>query len=113
MRRETGTFEGRQRAIFRLALTAAAVALAIAPSPGVAQAQRICGDRAELIKKLERKFREMPRAIGLAADGGLLEVLVSPAGGWTILISYPRQPTCVVAVGKEWQNRKPLVGEGV
>ena len=99
--------------MFRLALTAAAVVLAVAPSPSVAQAQRICGDRAELIKNLEHKYSERPRAIGLVANGGLLEILVSPAGGWTILISYPRQPTCVVAVGKEWQNHNLLVGEGV
>ena len=99
--------------MFRLALTAAAIAFAVAPSPGAAQVPRLCGDRAELIKDLEHKYREKRQAIGLVADGGLLEVLVSPAGGWTILISYPQQPTCVVAVGQDWQSHILLAGEGV
>ena len=99
--------------MIRLVLTAAAIALAVAPSPVAAQSQRICGDRAELMKDLEHKYREKPQAIALTANGGLLEVLVSPIGGWTILISFPQQPTCVVAVGKDWQNRILLAGEGV
>lgn len=99
--------------MFRLTLAVVAIASAAAPSPGAAQGQRLCGERAELVKDLEQKYSERPQSIGLAADGGLLEVLVSPAGGWTILISYPKRPTCVVAVGQDWQNRIQLAGEGV
>ena len=24
-------------------------------------------------------------------------------GGWTMLLTYPRRPTCVVATGESWQ----------
>jgi hypothetical protein len=33
----------------------------------------------------------------------VLEILVAPDGGWTILVTYPKRPTCVLAVGEAWQ----------
>jgi hypothetical protein len=34
---------------------------------------------------------------------GLVEVLVSPNGSWTMLLTYPSHPTCVVATGVAWE----------
>jgi len=42
--------------------------------------------------------------------GGVLEILVSPKGGWTMLVTYPKRPTCVIAVGEAWQMLQ-LAGE--
>ena len=67
----------------------------LAATPAAAQA--ICGDHGEIRERLEKNHAETPQAIGLSQDGGLVEVLVSPSGGWTILITYPGRPTCVVA----------------
>ena len=69
-----------------------------------AAAAPMCGDRDEILKSLQQRHDESPTALGLSADGGVLEVLVSPEGGWTILITYPKRPTCVVAVGEAWQT---------
>ncbi len=113
MRRQAAPFKLTPHMMFRLVMTAVAIATATAPSPGAAQGQRLCGERADMLKDLEQKYSERPQSIGLVADGGLLEVLVSPAGGWTILISYPKRPTCVVAVGRDWQDRIRLAGESV
>ena len=71
---------------------------------GPAAAAQMCGDRDEILKSLQQRHDESPTAVGLSADGGVLEVLVSPEGGWTILITYPKRPTCVVAVGEAWQT---------
>ena len=71
---------------------------------GSAAAAPMCGDRDEILKSLQQRHDESPTALGLSADGGVLEVLVSPEGGWTILITYPKRPTCVVAVGEAWQT---------
>jgi hypothetical protein len=30
-------------------------------------------------------------------------VLVSPNGSWTMLLTYPSHPTCVVATGVAWE----------
>lgn len=74
-------------------------------------AQPICGDHGEIRERLEKAYAERPQAIGLSQDGGLVEVLVSPSGGWTILITYPDRPTCVVATGKGWESQVILLGQ--
>jgi hypothetical protein len=76
------------------------------------EAGRLCGERAAILKSLEQKHQETRQALGLSADGGVLEVLVSPSGGWTILVTYPKRPTCVVAVGEAWQALQLTGGEG-
>jgi hypothetical protein len=76
-----------------------------------AEAARLCGDRDQILKRLEQRHEETPQALGLSSDGGVLEVLVSPSGGWTILVTYPKRPTCVVAVGEAWQALQLTNGE--
>ena len=76
------------------------------------EAARLCGERSDILKSLEQRHQETPQALGLSADGGVLEVLVSPNGGWTILVTYPKRPTCVVAVGEAWQALQLTGGEG-
>ena len=66
-------------------------------------APKLCGDRHQILERLEQAHEERPQALGLSGDGGVIEVLVSPEGGWTMLITYPRRPTCVVATGEAWQ----------
>lgn len=93
-----------------LACATSVAAGALVASPA-AQAAAICGDHASIVQNLARKHAETPQAMGLSADGGVIEVLVSPEGGWTILVTYPRRPSCVVAVGEAWQSLRQLVGE--
>jgi hypothetical protein len=62
-------------------------------------APKLCGDRDQLLKRLEQAHRETPQAVGLSGDGGVVDVLVSPDGVWTMLVTYPKRPTCVVAAG--------------
>lgn len=76
-----------------------------------AAAARLCGERDQILKRLEQRHDETPQALGLSSDGGVLEVLVSPSGGWTILVTYPKRPTCVVAVGEAWQALQLANGE--
>ena len=76
-----------------------------------AAAQAACGNRAEILQNLEKFNSERPRAIGLSADGMVVEVLVSTTGSWTILVSTADNLTCVVAVGEAWE-RLPEVPTG-
>lgn len=95
-------------------LAGSLVLLAVALGAFGTQAQsapRPCGDRTELLKQLQQRHDETPRALGLSSDGGVLEVLVSPDGGWTILVTYPKRPTCVVAVGEAWQTLQLTSGD--
>jgi hypothetical protein len=77
---------------------------------GVPNAARICGERNALLEQFAMQHDETPQALGLGADGGVIEVLVSPEGGWTMLVTYPDRPTCVVAMGEAWQMLQ-LVGD--
>jgi hypothetical protein len=82
---------------------------AVASKPAEA-APKLCGDRHQILERLEQAHEETPQALGLSGDGGVIEVLVSPEGGWTMLVTYPRRPTCVVATGEAWQMLQ-LAGE--
>lgn len=97
------------RLTFALLLSGWLWAMGTAPSA----AQAICGDHGEIRERLEKTYAETPQAIGLSQDGGLVEVLVSPSGGWTILITYPDRPTCVVATGENWESRVIVLGQAV
>jgi hypothetical protein len=90
--------------------TVAAAGMLVGASPADA-ATRVCGDRHQILKRLEQKHEEIPKALGLSADGGVLEVLVSPEGGWTMLVTYPKKPTCVLAVGQAWQMLQLVGGQ--
>ncbi len=95
----------------RVSIALMALALTAPFISHTAQAQPICGDRTKILEALEQKHKETVHAIGIAQDGGFLEVLVSPAGGWTILVTHPKRPTCVVAAGKDWSSRFLKVGQ--
>ena len=94
-------------------ITIALIALFLSAAAAPAQAQQFCGDRAEILKTLEGKHGEQPQSIGLSQDGALVEIMVSPGGSWTILVTYPNKPTCVVSTGQDWQNRIVVAGETV
>ena len=73
-------------------------------SPAIS-ASPVCGDRAKVIDSLAANYSEEPVAVGVASNGGLIEVLKSPHGeSWTILFTYPTGPTCLVASGEAWQE---------
>ena len=89
-------------------IAAAAVAGGLAAP---ARAQAVCGEHAEILGSLENEYAEMPRAIGLTADGAVIEILAAPSGSWTMLITYPNRPTCVLAAGEAWENFPALASD--
>ena len=70
-----------------------------------------CGDRDKILSALARQAHEDSAAIGLAADGAVLEITASPAGTWTLLRTYPGQQTCILAVGTAWQAFPVIKGQ--
>jgi hypothetical protein len=75
-----------------------------------AVAQTACGNRTAVLADLEKRFSEARGAAGITQAGGLLEVTVAESGSWTILLTVPGQPTCIVAAGEEWQFMAASVG---
>lgn len=76
-----------------------------------ALAQQACGDRTAILDNLAGQYSEAPQAMGLSADGTVVEVLVSSSGSWTILISHPNRVSCLAATGEHWElNRDAVFG---
>lgn len=65
-----------------------------------------CGPRDEVLSQLAERYREAPVAIGLASNGGLIELLTADTGTtWTLIITAPNGSSCVLAEGEDWQQR--------
>lgn len=82
----------------RLILAATLVA---AGSP--AAAQTLCGSRDTVLKQLASEYQEAPVGIGLASNGAVVELLTSASGSWTLLVTMPKGPTCLMGTGEAWQ----------
>ena len=93
----------REKAAFAAFATALTVA---ASTPALAQAQN-CAARETIVAKLAKTYAEEPVSLGVTAQGGLLEVLASPDGTWTILVTLPNGPTCLMSHGDGWSEREP------
>lgn len=68
-----------------------------------AAAIAMCGPRKDVVTQLRESFGEVPTAIALTDFGTLLDLLVSPAGTWTILVTTPNGMGCVLATGRHWE----------
>lgn len=90
-----------------------AAALATGLFAAGAQAAPVCGKRGDVLAQLSEKFKEAPVGIGLAGNGGLIELLTANTGTtWTLIITLPNGPTCLLAAGRDWQSRQTAEREG-
>ena len=73
---------------------------------GVAGAQEPptgkCLPRADLVKMLGDKYKEVPVAIGMVNEGLIMEAFSSPQGTWTIFLTNTKKVSCMVMDGGEW-----------
>ncbi|MCP4317399.1 MAG: hypothetical protein GY789_15635 [Hyphomicrobiales bacterium] len=64
-----------------------------------------CGNRTKLLKALNEKYKESPRALGLSASGkAVFEVYTSKTGTWTIVMTTTTGVTCIMAAGHSWEE---------
>ncbi len=86
--------------------------LLVLPLSLPAKAQNICTARTEVLEHLGSNYSEAPVAMGLANNGGVIEVLSSGTGDtWTIIITMPNGVTCLLATGESWESL-PLIAAG-
>ncbi len=98
----------RAAALVALGLLAAGV-LPLGSGPAFGQgAAQVCAARDGLLTQLERKYGEVPVAIGVA-DGRLVELLTAKDGmTWTIILTSPQGVSCLIASGEGWQPLAPV-----
>ena len=92
--------------MFRHALVSAAILSVATITPAAAQQQQpACTKRTDVVEHLAGKYKEAPVAIGLANNGGVIEVLSSQTGtSWTIIITMPNGTSCMIAAGENWEK---------
>lgn len=103
MRKTLISLENRRAATASAALLSFVGLLTVAGLPAAAQAPQ-CGARDAVLERLSDKYGEQPVSIGVTATGSLLEILASPEGSWTIVVTVPGGPTCLVSSGDGWHN---------
>jgi len=72
-----------------------------------------CADHDAVTALLAERYGEARIAIGLAADGALVEVWANrESGTWTIMITQPGGPACLAAGGEAFELalETPLTG---
>ncbi len=85
----------------------AALAALLAASPALAKT--VCSTRTAFVDQFALRFAENPVAMGLASNGGVVEVLASENGSWTLLVTMPDGHSCVIAVGENWEALQPRI----
>lgn len=89
--------------MFRSTLALAAVSVMLAASPAAAQ-QPACTERSSVLNHLSSRYSETPVAMGVANNGGMIEILSSKSGkSWTIILTMPNGMTCMIAAGENWE----------
>lgn len=70
-----------------------------------AYAQNVhCADHAAMADRLSSQYGESRQAMGLGANNMVMEIYTSPdSGTWTVTMTAPGGPTCLVAAGENFQ----------
>jgi len=74
----------------------------------VQAAEQACAPRASALNHLAKKYNEQPVAMGLANNGGVLEIISTAEGStWTIILTMPNGVACMIATGESWSILPP------
>lgn len=72
--------------------------------PTLTVAQTLCGMREDVVKNLEKTYKEKSVSLGLASNGAVIEVLASKEGiTFTIILTRPNGLSCIMAAGENWE----------
>lgn len=90
--------------MLRTALALSVFTLLATATPTAAQ-QPLCTERSEVVNQLSSQYSEAPVAMGIANNGGVVEILSSKSGtSWTIILTMPNGVTCMIAAGENWES---------
>jgi len=86
----------------RSIVIAFAALLIATPALGAGMA---CHNRGTVKQHLSKNYKEKSIALGVANNGGVVELFTAKDGStWTIVITLPTGPTCLIAAGKDWED---------
>ena len=91
----------------RALMLALIILFAMTTTVAAAQYQVQCWPRDVTVETLDRKYGEKPVAMGQVFNGNILEVLISPSGSWSIIITRPNGMACMITSGENWEVLPP------
>jgi len=78
--------------------------LTVSGTPTANAQQPACTERSSVLNHLKSRYSEVPVAMGIANNGGMIEILSSKEGkSWTIILTMPNGMTCMIAAGENWE----------
>ena len=89
-----------KRFIFAL-IGASFAALLATPA---SSAESVCGNRDDIVSRLENGYQEFNSAMGMSTNGGLVELYTSDKGTWTLMLTQPDGISCLIAAGQNWES---------
>jgi len=73
-----------------------------------------CASHVDVVNKLKKGYTEQPVALGLAANGSLIEVFSATDGRtWTLVMTRPDGLSCILASGRAWETVTKLAADEV
>lgn len=76
--------------------------------PAPAAAQMVCGERDNIVKALRTIHKERNTAIGITESGALVELFTAKSRSWTLLVTVPGGPTCLLNSGQYWDTWRAI-----
>ncbi len=87
---------------FSLPLLMAASVAAVLPLS--VKAQTLCTDHDSIVERLTTTYGESRQSIALGSNNTIVETFASlDTGTWTIVVTTPGGPSCLVAAGQAYQ----------
>ena len=68
-------------------------------------APQVCADHSEIVRQLRDRYGEERLSVGLTTANHMIELFASSeTGTWTITLTAPGGPTCLVAAGSDFRQ---------
>jgi len=84
------------------------VAAIFVSTPVLAQVAGAPMSRDKVAKELLEKHGEKPTQLGIADNGGVLELFTTKSGStWTLILTMPNGRSFLVGSGKHWMKDNP------
>ncbi|MGE0280784.1 MAG: hypothetical protein AB7P20_09255 [Rhizobiaceae bacterium] len=64
-------------------------------------------DHDDLVSRLQVTYQERQFAYGVVGSVAIMEVYVSEAGTWTIIMTDIAGRSCIIAAGEGWEHNTP------
>ena len=88
----------------RMALAVLSAAMAVGFGAAASAVEIQCAKHQQMVGLLTKKFSEAPLAMGTVNQDRFMQLFVSKAGSWTIIVTKADGEACILAAGENWER---------